>query len=228
MPGCSRMSGTTLPLGLHRLLDASEESDRNAAWDQLIGEHTRLLLAVASSFGGDRDVRMDRYAYVLEKLREGSFRRLRTFDPSRGAKFSTWLTLTARHFCLDYDRSRYGRRREAMDPAAADQERRIRRQLLDCVGDEPTLDTLADDSLSSAERVIIRAERVGHLRRVVRELEPHDRLLLALRFEDGRSASTIAGVLGLPTPFHVYRQLNTVLARLRRCLADRGIDGAID
>jgi len=225
--GHLRVSSGILPVGLHRLLEASRDDDREAAWDELIGEHTRLLLAVAWSFGGDRDVRMDRYAHVLEKLREDGFRRLRTFDPSRGARFSTWLTLTARHLCLDYDRARYGRRREALNPEAVEHGRKIRRQLLDFVVDELLLETLAD-SASSAEQELLRAERAERLRNAIDELGPRERLLLALRFEDGRSAATIAGVLGMPTPFHVYRQLNAILAQLRRRLAARGIDDAND
>ena len=39
-------------------------------------------------------------------------------------------------------------------------------------------------------------------------------------------ASTCANAL--PTTFHVYRQLNALLARLRAALTARGIDGASD
>ena len=55
-------------------------------------------------------------------------------------------------------------------------------------------------------------------------LEPSDKLLLTLRFEDQRSAAEIARVVGLPTPFHVYRRLNRLLDGLRARLAAEGID----
>ena len=56
------------------------------------------------------------------------------------------------------------------------------------------------------------------------ELDPDDRLLLVLRFADDRSAREIAEVVGLPSPFHVYRRLNAILARLRVALAEAGIE----
>ena len=53
-----------------------------------------------------------------------------------------------------------------------------------------------------------------------------DRLLLKLRFDDDLSAREIAGLLALPTPFHVYRRLNALLQELRRVLQQRGIHEA--
>jgi RNA polymerase sigma factor (sigma-70 family) len=52
----------------------------------------------------------------------------------------------------------------------------------------------------------------------VASLAPQDRLLLALRYEDDRPAREIAAMLGLPTPFHVYRRLNHLHEVLRRTL----------
>ncbi len=57
-------------------------------------------------------------------------------------------------------------------------------------------------------------------------LAPADRLLLTLRFDDELSAREIAEVLGLPTPFHVYRRINALLNLLRRNLRKRGVEGA--
>lgn len=89
---------------------------REAAWEQLIAGHTRLLLAVARSYGGDQDDAMERYAYILEKLRESGFRRLRSYNAALGASFSTWLTVTAQRLCVDHHRARFGR----YDVATAD------------------------------------------------------------------------------------------------------------
>ena len=57
------------PSALARLLDASDEAAREAAWSQLVVSVSRLLLHVARSFGGDHDATMDRYTAVLEGLR---------------------------------------------------------------------------------------------------------------------------------------------------------------
>lgn len=120
----------TAPVQLLELLRAPEAALRDSAWEQLIGSHTRLLLAVARSFGGGHDSTMDRYAHVLEKLRESDFRRLRTFQQGRGASFSTWLTVTARRLCLDHHRALYGRSARDGAPVAGEP-RGVRRALVD-------------------------------------------------------------------------------------------------
>jgi len=43
------------PIELSQLLGASDPSSREAAWEDLIGRHTRLLLALSRSFGGGHD-----------------------------------------------------------------------------------------------------------------------------------------------------------------------------
>jgi RNA polymerase sigma factor (sigma-70 family) len=212
------------PVALDQLLAASDSVVREAAWDELIAKHTRLLLAVARSFGGDRDDAMERYAYILEKLFESDFRRLRTFDAESGASFSTWLTVTSRRLCLDHHRNRYGRQRPTLNDKN-DLQRVVRRRILDSVSSEVDADSLSDSANISGDVKAVIDERDAALRRELVQLAPRDRLLLALRFEDDLSASQISRILGLPTPFNVYRRLNSVLGRLRAALEARGIDG---
>lgn len=211
------------PIALGQLLAASDSIVREAAWDDLIARHTRLLLAVARSFGGGQDEAMDRYSFILEKLLESDFHRLRTFDAESGASFSTWLTVTTRRLCLDYHRSRYGRQR----PTATDQVdslRTLRRYIVDSVSSDVDADSLYDSAIVSGDTKAVTDERDAALRRELVRLAPRDRLLLALRFEDDLSASRISRILGLPTPFNVYRRLNIVLRQLRAGLEARGID----
>ena len=76
-------------------------------------------------------------------------------------------------------------------------------------------------SLSSRLRVLFPNQRQA----VLAGLEPRDRLLIRLRFDDELPISRIAQVLHLPTVFHVYRRLNQVLREIRTRLVARGIDG---
>lgn len=214
------------PLELGILLHAPDPAAREAAWEELIAGHTRLLLGVARSFGGGRDEAMERYSYVLEKLREGDFRRLRAFQADGRARFSTWLTVAARRLCLDHHRTRYGRNRPDRDTNAAAPLRAIRRRLADSVSADLDTDLLPDTGAKSADHEAVHAERDEGLRAAVAALPASDRLLLALRFEDDLSAARISGMLGFPTPFHVYRRLNIVLGQLRAALQARGIEGA--
>ena len=75
---------------------------------------------------------------------------------------------------------------------------------------------------------MVRAESTKALRAALSDLTPREQLLVTLRFQDDLSAARIASLLGVSTPFHVYRQLNGVLAKLRAALVSRGIDGLGD
>jgi RNA polymerase sigma factor (sigma-70 family) len=213
---------------LHQLLAASDATVRDAAWDELISRHTRLLLAVARSFGGGHDEAMDRYAYILEKLVESDFRRLRTFDASAGASFPTWLTITTKRLCLDHHRSLYGRRRSPAVEDNADPLRSLRRRLKDSLSSEIEPDTLLDSNSVAGDTRAVIEERNRALRSALMQLAPRDRLLLTLRFEDDLSASRIGQILGMPTPFNVYRRLQVVLRQLRDALEAQGIDTVDD
>jgi RNA polymerase sigma factor (sigma-70 family) len=217
--------GSSAPIELNRLLQAADLSDREAAWEDLILRHTRLILAAARSLGGDNDAVMERYAYVLGKLREAEFRRLRAFDSQAGATFATWLTVTARRMCLDLHRQRYGRNRPRHASDRSTVMRAARKALNEVLASEVDADSLpahADD----AEDELVHGHRDGCLKVALARLTPHERLLLTLRFEDNLSASKIASVLGFPSPFHVYRKLNTVLATLRQQLESKGIENS--
>ena len=67
-------------------------------------------------------------------------------------------------------------------------------------------------------------ERLESLAEVLAQLPAADRLLLQLRYEGDYTATHIARLLSLPTPFHVYRRLRAVQARLAELLRARGID----
>jgi RNA polymerase sigma factor (sigma-70 family) len=213
------------PLELGQLLCAGDSTSKEAAWDELIIHHTRLLVAVARSFGAGHDEAMERYSYILEKLRDDDFRRLRSFDPDSGARFSTWLTVTARRLCLDYHRSLYGRKR---DNGSHDDEplRALRRALVGSLASDIDVDLLPDVRDSSAMTQTVLKERDAALRAELTRLTSRERLLLALRFKDDLSAARIAQIVGASSPFHVYRQLNSILERLADSLRSRGIEGS--
>jgi RNA polymerase sigma factor (sigma-70 family) len=54
----------------------------------------------------------------------------------------------------------------------------------------------------------------ARVRAALRRLEPHQRLLLRLRFEQDLTLAAIARQLGLPDPFHARRQVDAALAAL--------------
>jgi len=215
-----------LPTELSRLLAAEGPDQADAAWTEFVRAHSRLLLHVARTLTHDHDAAMDRFAYLLEQLRRDDCRRLRGFVADGRSKFTTWLVVVARRLCLDYDRRQYGRADRATDPEHR-ASRAERRQLHDLVGAETDLGALPDPAGRGADDAAVAGERGEALAAALAALEPADRLLLRLRFDDGKPASEIARVMGFPTQFHVYRRLERVLAFLRRELERRGIRDAV-
>ncbi|MFW6039907.1 MAG: RNA polymerase sigma factor, partial [Gemmatimonadota bacterium] len=150
------------------------------------------------------------------------------------ARFSTWLAVVVRRLCTDFYRRKYGRYqnpepadpdRPTAGPAEAEIARRTRRRLVDLVGEAVDIELLADHR-GNPERHVRERELRSALGRAMHGLEPRDRLLLALRFEDGHSARKIAEIMDYPGQFHVYRRVNKVLTGLREELEAHGIDGA--
>jgi RNA polymerase sigma factor (sigma-70 family) len=161
---------------------------------------------------------MDAYAYALEHLRDGDFARLRAWRDDGRTRFSTWLVVVVRRLALDHRRSRYGR-------AGADPEQRsARRRLSDLVGEALEIDGLPGGD-GGADHGLEQRELSGALAAAIAALDPPDRLLLALRFEDDLTAGRIAQVLDLPTPFHVYRRLQALFRLLKDDLRRRGVGG---
>jgi len=213
------------PLELHQLFRAHDIANREAAWEKLIERHTRLLMAVARSFGSDHDSVMERYSFILEKLRDADFRRLRSYDAAAGASFPTWLTVTARHLCLDLHRSKYGRTRSEHQSDDSTAVRAMRRALSDLTEGDTPPDSLPDPASESVDAAAMRGNLDDCLKDALARLTPTQRLIITLGFEDDLPASRIARIVGLATPFHVYRQLSAVLNQMRATLQARGIDG---
>jgi RNA polymerase sigma factor (sigma-70 family) len=219
------------PRELSRLLDARTPASTNTAWDDFVALHSPLLLHVTRALTSDRDEAMDAYTRVLERLREDDCRRLRAYVPDGRSRFTTWLVAVVRRLCLDWHRERFGRARADGSARAheAHERRRRLRTLARDVGVEEFDDT-ADVGTGEADgpdEQLRTLELREALDAALAMLPPSDQLLLRLRFDDGCSAQQIARTLHYPTPFHVYRRLNALLAQLRATLRARGIESYV-
>ncbi len=202
----------SLPSQLRSLLEAADGSEQERAWTEFLDCYSRLILYVARRSVRDHDAVMDRYAFVIERLREQRCRRLRAFAADGRGKFTTWLVVVVRRLCLDWDRHTYGRvsQQGSRDPTAP-------RRLVELVLDPDVLDRLPDQTPSTHEQ-LERAQTFHQLEQAIATLPSGDQLLLSLRYRDNRSVREIASLMSLPTPFHVYRRLNLVHDALRRAL----------
>lgn len=210
---------------LQRLLAAESVADEERAWRDFAATYSRLLLHATRSVAANHDDAMDSYARILEHLRADRFARLRAYVADGRSKFSTWLVVVARRLTLDQLRQTYGRPRgERSDGAKLEQA--FRRRLRDLAGDDVELEAIpgSDDTPDAA----LRSDDLrAALAAAVDSLDPADRLLLSLRFDDDLSAPEIARILHVPTPFHVYRRIDHILTALRRELAARGVDSGV-
>jgi len=213
------------PSELVRLLGATDQASQDQAWDAFVHTFSRLLISTARRFGGDGDAAMDRYAYVLDKLRCDEFKRLRGYAADGRGKFTTWLVVVARRLCLDYRRQRYGRPRGEADGVAT-VERAVRRRLVDFLVEDLDESGPLSAREPDAEMKLRAVQLQEALHGALRTLPARDRLLLALRYEEGMTAGEIAVVMRFPSLFHVYRRLNTIQRSLRQTLERRGVGDA--
>ena len=211
-----------VPTELTALLDGSDPASREAAWTALLERYSGLLLRAARHFGRDYDRAMDRYEYIVSGLRSDDYRRLRSFRARPESAFGSWLVVVARRLCLDYERSTYGRTGRGANPDRAERRHAARRRLVDLVGTAVDPERLPAPG-TDPERAMRVNELSDALEDALAALEPRDRLLLRLRFEDDRSVRDIADVMRFPSVFHVYRRLNRVLEDLRGRLQSAGI-----
>jgi len=211
-----------LPPSLARLLEARSSADADAAWHGFVAQHSRIVLHVCRSVWPAHDDQMDAYMEILEHLRADDHRRLREFARAPRCRVSTWLVVVSRRVCLDLYRQRYGR----PTSEGGREQRRARRRLQDLVAEELELHEPATGESGETDAPLRQSELHDALQHALADLPPRDLLVLKLRFVDDLAAQEIARLLGFPSPFHVYRRLNTLFAELRSALHRRGVESA--
>lgn len=216
---------TDLPPELERLLSPSHRDGREEAWSSFVTHHSRLILHVARSMGGGYDAAMDRYSFVLEQLQDDDFKRLRAFATEGRSKFTTWLVVVVRRLCIDHHRRRYGRFDKSSAEGGISVQQETRRALVDLVGEHEDFSRLRVPQRGNPVQRLEREELQQALQAAMSKLDPRERLLLALRFENEMTGREIARVMDYPTPFHAYRRVNRVLRALREELEAGGFGG---
>ena len=211
------------PHPLHRLLHARKGEDGEAAWAEFLGQHSKLILHTARRASAGHDDVMDRYTYVLDRLREDDFKRLRTFSLNGTGKFTTWLVVVVRRLCIDHHRRSLGRP-QANSDGTMDVEFIARRNLAALLADDLDLDQFPAEASQGPDADLIQRERAEQLAAALAELAPKDQLLPTLRYVDDHSPGRVARMLGYSSRFAVHRRLKSLVATLRRRLEDRGFE----
>ena len=93
-----------------RLLEALASDSGGKAWTEFLVLYSETIFGVAKVFSRDADQCSDCFLFVCERLAAKNYRRLRAFEPNGRAQFSTWLRAVVKNLCLDWYRSKHGRR----------------------------------------------------------------------------------------------------------------------
>ena len=92
------------------LLEVLGSDGAESAWTEFLAIYSETIFGVVKVFARDADQSSDCFLFVCERLAAKTYRRLRAFEPNGRAQFSTWLRAVVRNLCLDWYRSKYGRR----------------------------------------------------------------------------------------------------------------------
>ena len=172
-----------------------------AAWREFHQRYDRLIYRcihkVTGRFPGSvgsEDVR-EIYAMFLLSLNKRKMHKLRSFDPERGNKLSSWVGMLATNCAWDYLR-RVARRPPTSPLADAEQ--------IGCSSSGPY-----DELLVKERWAVVNA--------VLETFSTKDREFVRLYFMDGLSADDIAGRMGISVKT-VYSKKHKIRCRLQKAL----------
>jgi len=94
-----------------RILRSLRTNEAHGAWAEFLELYSPLILQVIRLFETEDDHVADCFLFVCERLSQNRFRKLRRFNLTGPASFSTWLRAVVRHLCLDWHRKEFGRQR---------------------------------------------------------------------------------------------------------------------
>jgi RNA polymerase sigma-70 factor, ECF subfamily len=178
-------------------------ADDPHAWREFNTRFSRLVLStisrVTARFSGvvsQEDLR-EIYATFCVQLLANDKLKLRSFDPERGNKLSTWLGLLASHTAYDFLR---GARREPRRAALSEAEE------------------LCSSMPDPCESALMR-ERAGLVSQLLENFTDKDRAFIQLYFGEGLAPETVAERLNISVKT-VYSKKHKIQARLQALLAE--------
>lgn len=171
------------------------------AWREFHRRYDRLIYRcihkVTGRFPGvvtSEDVR-EIYAMFLLSLNKRKMHKLRTFDPERGNKLSSWIGMLATNCAWDYLRS-VARQPQTTELADAEQ-----------IG--ATCESPYDD--------LLERERWAVVNQVLESFSQKDRTFVQLYYVDGLSPEEIAEQMGISVKT-VYSKKHKITCRLQKAL----------
>ena len=179
-------------------------ADDEASWRRFNDEYSRLIYrcitrvtARFSAVIGPEDVR-EVYAMLFVQLLANDKKKLRSFEPDRGSRFSSWIGMLAIHIAYDYLR---GLKREPKRGCLSEAE---------CI---------ATDSPDPHDVCVVR-ERARLVGQLLGGFSTKDREFISLYFGQGLEPDVIAKRMGISVKT-VYSKKHKIRTRLEAMLAER-------
>ncbi len=187
---------------------ASCDDDAFCALRDRYRQHLRVLIARYAPTPADLE---DIYSEIIARLLADNKRALRNWEPT--APFAAYLTTIAVRHCLNWlDRNSRHPRTVVLSAGGGDaDEREMLQEMIE--GDE-------DDQ---PDRIVARRARRDAMHRALMELTDSDRLVLALRFDQGMTGPETGRALGIASGA-ARQRIFRALRRLAIVLAERDED----
>ena len=169
----------------------------DVAWAELVRRYRPVIFRCITRILGRMGSRLSShdaeevYAEVMMSLWRDDMRKLRLYDPERGAKLGSWIGLMAKNAAYDYLRSCINRPIPEGDDRMAD------------------LDSGAASPLDD----MLRSERRAQFEGMLAEHSPKDREFFSLYFGQGLSVEEVANEMGISVKT-VYTKKHKLLTRL--------------
>jgi len=212
------------PKDLRALLDAKTPEAKARAWDAFIRRRSDILMETARrvvyDLGDQRgyDRRMDAYTFILRKLRDNDFAKLRKYEQRDGATFEGWLATVARNFARDWQRTITPR----IDRKPSDEQRdkeTLQKFLLDDIDAKPVA-----DERPGADAELLKREMYAALDGCLASCAGSDVRVFIAMCVRGMTAKAVAELFGLATQWHAFRAFDRAARQLRDCLATKGFE----
>ena len=149
------------------------------AWTEFLKRFTPLIIRIARQFDDQEEHNNECYLHVTGALARDGFKRLRAYDPARGASLRTWLSAVVFNLCVDWHRKQFGRARllPAISALPAFDQQVYRYRFEQGLGTRDCLSLLAKDFPDvSREQLAQAASRVHQV------LTPRQRWQASVRF----------------------------------------------
>ncbi|MGE5496907.1 MAG: RNA polymerase sigma factor [Syntrophothermus sp.] len=172
------------------------------AFEQLIYQYDRHVLAIAYSYRNNDEDAKDIYQEVFLRV----FKGIKSFEGK--SEFSTWLFRIAANVCLTYSVRKKRHAHASLDQLfPADEEG----------SGQPLSEVIADES--SADQQLMDEEISLHVRQAMESLSPQQRMVFTLKHLQDMKIREIAGIMkcGEGT---IKKYLFTAMNKMREALKD--------